>query len=63
MFNKKTANKAASLALLVAALAGCAAQAPVASKEATPNNDDWYLVRTDETLYLFDDATVYRTTS
>ncbi len=60
MFNKKTAHKAASLALLVAALAGCAVQAPVASKEATPNNDDWYLVRTDDTLYLLDDATVYR---
>jgi len=60
MFNKKTAQQAASLALLVAALAGCSAQAPVASKEATPNNDDWYLVRTDETLYLFDDAAVYR---
>ncbi|MDH1011480.1 hypothetical protein N5J43_12755 [Pseudomonas nicosulfuronedens] len=59
MFNKK-ANTAASIALLAAALAGCAAQAPVASKEATPNNDDWYLVRTESTLYVFDDATVYR---
>ncbi|MGC4012327.1 MAG: hypothetical protein QM805_27150 [Pseudomonas sp.] len=59
MFNKK-ANTAASITLLVAALAGCAAQAPVASKEATPNNEDWYLVRTDSTLYVFDDATVYR---
>jgi hypothetical protein len=60
MFNKKNANKAASLALLVAALAGCAGQQPVASKEASPNNDDWYLVRTESTLYVFDDANVYR---
>lgn len=60
MFNKKTANTVASLALLAAALAGCAGQQQVASKEATPNNDDWYLVRTESTLYVFDDANVYR---
>lgn len=58
--SNKNLYKAASIALLVAGLAGCAMQPPVASKEATPNNDDWYLVRTDETLYVFDDATVYR---
>lgn len=58
--SNKNLFKAASIALIVAGLAGCAMQAPVASKEATPNNDDWYLVRTDETLYVFDDATVYR---
>lgn len=60
MFNKKAASNVASLTLLVAALAGCAGQQQVASKEATPNNDDWYLVRTESTLYVFDDAAVYR---
>lgn len=59
MFNNNL-YKAASIALLVAGLGACAMQPPVASKEVTPNNDDWYLVRTDETLYLFDDANVYR---
>ncbi len=49
-----------SLLALVAALAGCAANTAPVSSAAPENNDDWYLVRTEERVYLFDDAQVFR---
>lgn len=54
--------KPVSIALLAAAMAACSAHAPapVAKAEASLNNEDWYQVRTEENLYLFDDATVFR---
>ncbi|UUY08180.1 hypothetical protein LRS11_20650 [Pseudomonas sp. J452] len=51
--------KPVSIALLAAAMAACSNHAP-APKAESLNNEDWYQVRTEENLYLFDDATVYR---
>lgn len=55
----KSMFKPVSIALLAAAMAACSSQAP-APKAESLNNEDWYQVRTEESLYLFDDATVYR---
>lgn len=57
----KSMCKPVSIALLAAAMAACSAHAPApAAKAASLNNEDWYQVRTEEKLYLFDDAKVYR---
>ncbi|MEX6504193.1 hypothetical protein [Pseudomonas zhanjiangensis] len=49
------------LALLAASISACS-QHPVspAKSAAAPNNDDWYQVRTDNELYVFDDYQVFR---
>ncbi len=52
--------KPVSLACLFVAVAACSTAKPVASKAPSLNNEDWYQVRTEEKLYLFDDYTVYR---
>lgn len=51
--------KPLSLLLATATLAACATP-PAPAKPASPNNEDWYQVRTEENLYLFDDYSVYR---
>jgi hypothetical protein len=50
--------KSASVVLIAAAISACAGPAP--TKAAAPNNEDWYQVRTDNELYLFDDYAVFR---
>jgi len=53
--------KPVALALLAASLAACSQQGVAPSKAAAvPNNEDWYQVRTDNELYLFDDQQVFR---
>ncbi len=52
--------KPLTLALLAASVAACSSTQPVASKPASLNNEDWYQVRTEDKLYLFDDYQVYR---
>ena len=52
--------KPVSLACLCLAVAACSTAKPAASKAPSPNNEDWYQVRTEEKLYLFDDYSVYR---
>jgi len=53
--------KTVSLACLCLAIAACSTAKPVAGKAPALNNEDWYQVRTEENLYLFDDYSVYRT--
>ncbi|MBS7689951.1 hypothetical protein I0E51_09070 [Pseudomonas lalucatii] len=49
------------MALLTASLAACSLHAPAPAKSAaTPNNEDWYQVRTDNELFVFDDYQVFR---
>lgn len=55
----KSMCKPLSIALLAMAISACSVQAP-APKVESLNNEDWYQVRTEESLYLFDDAKVYR---
>lgn len=58
--------KPVSIALLAAAIAACSSNAPTNSAssakaaEAALNNEDWYQVRTENELYLFDDYAVFR---
>ncbi|MES2820481.1 MAG: hypothetical protein V4812_16025 [Pseudomonadota bacterium] len=54
--------KPLTLALLAAAIAGCSnlPNSTAKSAEATPDNEDWYQVRTENELYLFDDYSVFR---
>jgi hypothetical protein len=58
----KNTIKPLSIALLAACISACSSYqaAPVAKAEASLNNEDWYLVRTEEKLFLFDDYKVYR---
>lgn len=55
--------KPVSIALLAACVSACSSYstAPAAAKaEASLDNEDWYVVRTEEKLFLFDDYQVYR---
>ncbi|MBM7062900.1 hypothetical protein JQX08_19465 [Pseudomonas sp. UL073] len=57
--------KLLSVSLLVASLAACsstAPSAPVAAAKPAPtlNNEDWYQVRTETQLFVFDDYQVFR---
>lgn len=54
--------KPLTLALLAASIAACGNLPTNTTKsaEATPNNEDWYQVRTESELYLFDDYAVFR---
>lgn len=52
-----------SIALLAACVSACVAQSPsssVTKNDVNQDNGDWYQVRTEESLYLFDDYQVYR---
>lgn len=59
--------KLLSLSLLVAGLSACANTAapvatakPAAAPASALNNEDWYQVRTEERIYVFDDYQVFR---
>jgi hypothetical protein len=53
--------KPLALALLAGALSACSLQGTAPATSATsPNNEDWYQVRTDNELYVFDDYQVFR---
>lgn len=58
----KTTIKPLSIALLAACISACSSYstAPATKAEASLNNEDWYQVRTEEKLFLFDDYKVYR---
>lgn len=58
----KNTIKPLSIALLAACISACSSHstAPAAKAEASLNNEDWYQVRTEEQLFLFDDYKVYR---
>ena len=51
--------KPLSCAMLAATLTACAAPAQVAKQESL-NNEDWYQVRTDTQVYVFDDYQVFK---
>ncbi|WP_137817803.1 hypothetical protein [Pseudomonas sp. 2FG] len=61
--------KPVSIALLAAAIAACSTNTPTAATASKPasskavdvvqNNTDWYQVRTETELYLFDDYAVF----
>ncbi|MBB2495110.1 hypothetical protein [Aquipseudomonas ullengensis] len=51
--------KPLSFAILAATLAGCAAPMQVA-KPVAPNNEDWYQVRTETQVLVFDDYQVFK---
>ncbi|UVE18433.1 hypothetical protein NVV93_03235 [Pseudomonas sp. LS44] len=59
--------KPLTLALLAASIAACSTSAPTSPTAAapkpaaaTPNNEDWYQVRTETQLFVFDDYNVFR---
>ena len=52
--------KPVSFALLAAAVSACSSQVPVASKAPALNNEDWYQVRTETQVYVFDDYQVFK---
>ena len=52
--------KPVSLALLAIAISACSATKPASSPTKSLNNEDWYQVRTENELYLFDDYSVFR---
>lgn len=51
--------KPLSFAVLAATLTACAMPAPVAKQEPL-NNEDWYQVRTETQVYVFDDHQVFK---
>lgn len=58
----KISIKPLSIALLAACVSACSSYSttPATKAEASLNNEDWYQVRTEEKLFLFDDYKVYR---
>lgn len=55
--------KPLSIALLAACITACSSYSPTpsaAKPSASQNNEDWYQVRTEEKLFLFDEYKVYR---
>ncbi|MBT8769527.1 hypothetical protein [Metapseudomonas boanensis] len=58
--NKKTLIKPIATALLAAALSACSNQAPAPAKAASLDNEDWYQIRSEKELFLFDDYAAYR---
>ena len=52
--------KPVSFALLAAAVSACSSQVPVASKAPALNNEDWYQVRTETQVFVFDDYQVFK---
>ncbi|WP_271412113.1 hypothetical protein [Pseudomonas sp. Q1-7] len=60
MNHKKNLFKPLAAALLAATLGACAMQAPAPAKPAALDNEDWYQIRTEKELFLFDDYATYR---
>ncbi|MGQ7819110.1 hypothetical protein ACUTAH_26120 [Metapseudomonas furukawaii] len=60
MNHKISLIKPLSAALLLALLGGCSLQAPTPSKPVALDNEDWYQVRTEKELFVFDDYATYR---
>lgn len=52
--------KPVSFALLAVAVSACSSQVPVASKAPALNNEDWYQVRTETQVFVFDDYQVFK---
>ncbi|MGX5725406.1 hypothetical protein ACWKWZ_10195 [Metapseudomonas otitidis] len=60
MPNTKTFIRSFSLALVAAALGACATQPAAPAKVEALNNEDWYQIRTEKELFVFDDYATYR---
>ncbi|MFZ6049657.1 hypothetical protein ACFW0H_26475 [Pseudomonas sp. CR3202] len=60
MNDKKNLIKPLAATLLAAALSACSMQAPAPAKPVALDNEDWYQIRTEKDLFVFDDYATYR---
>ncbi|MNR00244.1 hypothetical protein D3C85_1160110 [compost metagenome] len=60
MNDKKNLIKPLAATLLAAALSACGMQAPAPTKPVALDNEDWYQIRSEQELYVFDDYATYR---
>ncbi|MFC5697280.1 hypothetical protein ACFPU0_17150 [Pseudomonas sp. GCM10022186] len=60
MNHKKNLIKPLAVALLAATLGACSMQAPAPAKPVALDNEDWYQVRAEKELFVFDDYATYR---